>query len=74
MADSGNIVLTSRHLDELVELVADELNRWQDSNKGDREGALELLLAVSDCHDGAKALSEFGEAGNYLRTRLSELR
>jgi len=69
-----NMVLTGRHLEGLADLVTDQLNRWQASNHGDYEGALELLLALTDSHEGLKAMAEIGEARDYLRTRLSEIR
>jgi hypothetical protein len=60
-------------IEKLADLVTGQLNRWQDSSHGDYEGALELLLALTGAGESLKALADWREAPDYIRTRLSHL-
>lgn len=61
-------------IEAVVDLVAHQLNRWEESAHGDREGALELLLAVASSGSAQEILACPAQLADHLRTRLSQVR
>lgn len=61
-------------IDAAVELITDQLDLWRESNKGDREGAVGVLLALLGRRDGLEFFSKPCEASDYLSAKIGHFR